>query len=157
MIPFVRTTIGGGHQPLQITLDQQTVSRECLDCGGPFTVVRGSVYGGGQPIGLYLIALHGHTPQGRLAHLAVAIAKTSIRRPIAMALEVVEAPDQVGFRLVDWSRSPWKSESYLGEMLDRNAALHHQNKALVVHVAEHVMKDLPEVQRYFAEERGEEL
>lgn len=137
---------------MEITLDRQTVSRECTACNVSFTVVRGSVYSERQPLGLYLIALHGHSPNGRMAHLAVATVNGNSQhsRPYTMAVEVLETPEQIGFRLVDWSNSPWKDEAYLGELLDRNSALLHPHKALVFHIAAHVVNDLPEVQDYFA-------
>lgn len=95
---------------MQITLDQQTVSQVCRDSATSFSVVRGSVFDEGRPIGLYLIALHGHSPEGRLAHIAIAT-RGPADGPIAMAIQVIETPDQIGFRLIDWSESPWQSEA----------------------------------------------
>jgi hypothetical protein len=51
---------------VEITLDKQAVGQHCPVCGVDFTVVRGSVYDGEQPFGLYLIGLHGHSPEGCL-------------------------------------------------------------------------------------------
>jgi hypothetical protein len=85
-------------------------------------VVRGSVFDEGNPIGLYLIALHGHDVSGRLAHLAIAVidrsAIPSHRYAAAMVLRATA--EQFTFSLEDWSASPWKDEKYLGEMLDRS-------------------------------------
>ena len=58
---------------MEITLDKQVAYQHCPECNADFPVIRGSVYDGGQGCGLYVIALHGHSPQGRLAHLAVAL------------------------------------------------------------------------------------
>jgi hypothetical protein len=54
-----------------IALDRQVLRQSCPGCGSEFVVVRGSVFESDRPIGLYLIALHGHTAGGRLAHLAL--------------------------------------------------------------------------------------
>jgi hypothetical protein len=50
--------------------------------------------------------------------------------------------------VLDWFESPWKSESYLGLMLDRNAALASPLKDLFLHVAGHIAGDVPEVQAF---------
>jgi hypothetical protein len=136
---------------VDITLDRQTVSQSCRACAIDVVVIRGSVYDGGQPIGLYLIALHGHSPSGRLAHLALAFVDPSgSGPPTAAAIEVTATPEQFGYSLVDWSESPWKHESYLGEMLDRQAALASPLKGTLLHVAGHITRDIPEVRHYFA-------
>jgi hypothetical protein len=38
---------------------------ECPDCRDSFVVVRGSAYDGSRPFAMYLIALHGHSHEGR--------------------------------------------------------------------------------------------
>ena len=138
---------------MEITLDRQILTRNCQDCAVDFVVVRGSVFDGGHPIGLYLIALHGHSAEGRLAHLALALLDNDLSEPPrAVAIQVTATPEQFGYSIRDWADSPWKDEAYLGVMLDREAALASPRKATVFHVAGHVVRDLPEVQRYFAEE-----
>jgi hypothetical protein len=140
---------------VKITLDRQMLTRNCQHCAVDFVVVRGSVFDAGQPIGLYLIALHGHSAEGRLAHLALALLEHDASEPPqAFAVEVTATPKQFGYSVANWSDSPWKDEAYLGVMLDRDAALASPRKATVFHVAGHVVRDLPEVQRYFAEEEA---
>jgi hypothetical protein len=104
---------------MAITLDQQIVSQRCPQCEADFTVVRGSAYDGGQCLGLHLIALHGHSPHGRLGHLAIALLDRSGAQPVplAAAIHVFAAPEQFGFELVDWDSSPWIGAVYLGRML----------------------------------------
>jgi hypothetical protein len=116
-----------------------------------FTVVRGSVYDGDEPFGLYMIGLHGHSPKGRLAHLAIAVLDRSGEKPhpYAVALNVIPLPEQLGFSAVDWAESPWRGETYLGEMLDRAQALASPHRPTFFHIAEHVVRDLVEVQAYF--------
>ena len=75
----LNSTFSGQRWRVEITLDRQVVSERCSDCEVDFTVVRGSVYDAGQPFALYLIALHGHSPEGQLAHLALGTANMLAR------------------------------------------------------------------------------
>jgi hypothetical protein len=72
---------------MQSALHRQTLTQKCPDCGGTFVIVRGSAYDGGRPFGLYLIALHGHSPEGQIAHVAVGVLGGSRvePHPVAMA------------------------------------------------------------------------
>jgi hypothetical protein len=136
---------------MTITLDRQTVTQACPDCGVLFSVVRGSVYHDGSPCGLYLIALHGHSPDGRLAHLAVTLLDQAEvePRPRAVALDVFTMTGQFGFRFVPWSDSPWGGEAYLGELHDPTEARSSPYRGRFFEVAERVVEDLPEVRDYF--------
>jgi len=139
---------------LEITLDRQVVAQRCPECNADFTVVRGSVYNALERIGLYLIALHGHSSRGRLAHLAVAILDGAPDRshPVAAAMQVIGLPHQFEVSFVDWTSSLWHGETYLGEMLDREQALASPQRSTFFHVSDHVVTELPEVQAYFASE-----
>jgi len=115
-------------------------------------VVRGSVYDGDTPVGIYLISLHGHYEGGRFAQLAIAIVNNleSKPRPIAVALNILETEEKIGFQITDWSESIFSSETYLGEMLDRSTALTSSHIDLFFHIAEHIIGDLPDVKAYFS-------
>ncbi len=140
---------------MNITLDRQVVSKQCEDCGAVFTVVRGSFYGDGNPLGLYLVAFHGHTEAGPIAHLALAVQDKARRgRSSAVVLDATALTDQFTFSFVDWVQSPWKDEAYLGEMLDRDMALNSPYRGLFLHVAEHIIQDLPEAREYFNEQNA---
>jgi len=138
---------------LEITLDKQIVSQRCLECEVDFPVVRGSVFDGGQGFGLYLIALHGHSPAGRLGHLAVALLDRSTGQPVplAAAMDVIAMPDQIGFSLVEWEVSPWRGERYLGRFLSPEEVRASPHRGTFFHIAEHVTRDVPEVRAYLAE------
>jgi hypothetical protein len=138
---------------LEITLDKQVLSQRCPECETDFTVVRGSVYDGGQGVGLYLIALHGHSRQGRLGHLAIALLERSGGQPVplAAAMNVIAVPEQFGFSLVEWAASPWRGEAYLGRMLAPAEVRSSPHRPTFFHIAEHVVEELPEVRAYFAE------
>jgi hypothetical protein len=136
---------------MAITLDRQAVAQSCPDCGGSFTVIRGSVYDDGAPCGLYLIALHGHSPDGRLAHLAVALVDPAKEapHPLAAAVVVTERPDQFDCQFVPGAESPWSGEAYLGEMLEPDMARHSPHRERFFAVADRAIGDLPEVADYF--------
>jgi len=137
---------------MAITLDKQVVSNHCATCDVDFAVVRGSVYEEGQPFALYLIALHGHS-EGPLAYLAIAIKDpTSSSRPIAALMLVESTPEEIGFVLTEWESSPWREEGYLGQMLSPEEVRSSPYRAAFFRVAEHVVKDLPEVHEYLSYE-----
>ena len=133
---------------MEITLDRQVVKQRCEACGVDVTVVRGSVFDGGRPAGLYMIALHGHSPDKRLAHLAVALLGEDFGPPQAAAVDVIATPAQIGYAFVDWAESPWKGETYLGSMLDRSAVLGNPLKTTFLRAAGHIVRDVPEVEAY---------
>jgi hypothetical protein len=99
-----------------------------------------------------LIALHGHTPDGLIAHLAVAILDSEQTEPCpyAAAIDVFPLPDQFGFTFVPWSDSPWADETYLGQMLGPEDARQNISCGKFFGIAERVVEDLAEVQDYFA-------
>jgi len=135
-----------------ITLDRQVTTRRCEPCNVDFTVVRGSVFEDEHPLGLYVLALHGHSAQGRLAHLALGVLdrRDPDATPVAVALKVSATDREFRQSAVDWAESPWASETYLGRMLDRADALASPLSPVLFHIADHVLRELPEVESYFA-------
>ena len=138
---------------MNITLDKQVLDEECPECQIDFTVVRGGVYDSAEPIGLYLIGLHGHSPDGRLGHLAISLLDRSTEppRPFAAAMNVIGMPHQFGYVLVEWEFSPWGGEFYLGEMLQPDQVRESSFRDIFFHIAEHVTADLPESREYFSD------
>jgi len=135
---------------MDLSIDRQPVSLTCPACDAEFLVVRGSVFDAGQPVGLYLIALHGHSPGGPVAHLAVALRNPEDEDavPVAVAMDVVPASGEFGFYLVDWRDSTWQTESYLGDRIDRAEALEHPRSEDFLRVAGTIAKSLEEVGEY---------
>jgi hypothetical protein len=135
-----------------ISVDKQLVSQHCEACDADFVVVRGSVFDDGEPIGLYLIALHGHSPAGRIAHLAVAILDQTTPEPMsfAVAMDVMALPSEYAFKLVDWEKSPWRTEMYLGVMLSSDEVRKSPHRSAYFHISEHIVNDLEEVRDYLA-------
>ncbi|MGQ0634250.1 MAG: hypothetical protein ACT4QC_06555 [Planctomycetaceae bacterium] len=133
-------------------MDQQIVVQHCDECAVDYTVIRGSIFDEGNPFGLYLIALHGHCSQGKLGHLAIGVRAQADADDAksAAAIQIIGMPDQSCFSFTDWDDSPWKDESYLGVMYGRESALASSLKPLFLHVAEHVVNDLPGVRDYFS-------
>lgn len=137
---------------METTLDKQVLSQRCPECDVEFVIVRGSVYDGGEAFGLYLIALHGHSPEGRLAHLAIAVRDLTSAEllPVAAAIVVIVQPEESGFSLVEWEESPWRGEGYLGLLLTPDQVRASPHRDTFFHIAEHVVRELPEVQVYLA-------
>lgn len=134
---------------MQISLDRQTVENRCEECETSFRVVRGSVYDDGQPFGLYLCGLHGHSPEGILAHLAISVLVPGLASPQASAILVTSTMEEFRFCFLDWAKSPWAEQYYLGQQLDREDALRSTGRSTFLHIAEHVVHDLPECNEYF--------
>lgn len=142
---------------MNLSLDQQTLEMTCPECEEEFLVIRGSVFDAEAPIGLYLLALHGHTPGGPIAHLAIALldpetedaeSEEGSAAPTAVAMDVVPEDGDFGFVLIDWRDSTWQTESYLGEQIDRGEALEHARKSDFFQVAGYVVRSLPDVTAY---------
>ena len=130
------------------------MTKHCDTCAIDFKVVRGSAYDCGTPMGLYLIALHGHAATGLLAHLATAVLEQKTGEPVASAMVVSATSDQFQFSLVDWNESPWNEEHYLGRMMSRTDALSSSSKQTFLDIADRVVEDLIEVREYFSGEAG---
>jgi hypothetical protein len=137
---------------MNLTLNRQSVWQDCVEYRIGFQVVRGQVLDDGEPIGLYLVALHGHDPSGRLAHLAIAILNRTPTpsSPNAAAMTIRATAKEYTFAVEDWSVSPWKDEKYLGEMLSRESLLANPSRDLFFHIGDHVVGVLPEIGEYFA-------
>jgi hypothetical protein len=148
---------------MEVMLQRQVARRRCDVCAVDFTVVRGPVFGDGTPLGLYLVGLHGHSPEGRIAHLVMAVVDPNQLEPepVATALEIRSTSSHFSFSVVDPGASPLSGEPFLGQVLTREEMLHCPKNDLFFHIAEHVVNDLPEVCDYFGEpnsqpERAEE-
>lgn len=142
---------------MNLSLDQQTIEMTCPECEEDFLVIRGSVFDAEAPVGLYLLALHGHTPSGPVAHLAIGLLdpENEDTDPVAVAMDVVPADGDFGFAVVDWRDSTWQTESYLGEQLDRDEVLEHPRKPDFFEVAGYVARTLPDVGAYLFPDAGE--
>lgn len=135
---------------MDLSLDCQPITQTCPECDTEFLVLRGSVFDADEPIGLYLVALHGHSPGGPIAHLAIGLrdSEDGTSDPTAVAMDVVPASGDFGFSVVDWRDSPWQTESYLGDRIDRDQALEHRRHRDFLTAAGYVAKSLPEVDEY---------
>ena len=69
----------------------------------------------------------------------------------AVAVALVGVEDRMGFQLMDWDLSAWQGEHYLGRMLSRQEALASPQKSTFLRIAEHVVRDLPQVEPYLAQ------
>lgn len=137
---------------MKLTLDKQVVLQHCEACKLDFKVVRGSVFG--DATGLYLIALHGHAPTGRLAHLSVSVLSPDVGAkpaPLAAAIEILATSTTFEMSLVESATSPWRNEHYLGQMLTPEVARASPLRPTFFQIASCVIERIPEVQAYFAQ------
>ena len=136
---------------MHLVLDNmKTTERRCEQCNQSFHQITGAILGDGQPIGFFMTALHGHSAEGRLSHVAIAIC--SLQGDAASAALVVTGSGRnFHYRFLDWRDSPWNSED-LENMLDRDAVLQSPFRPTFLNAAEHVVRDVPEVSCYFSDE-----
>ena len=135
-----------------ISLERHVGKQGCKVCDAEFVVVSGSVVEDGHPFGSYIVGLHGHSSEGRLAQLAVALLdrREPEAGPIAVALEVSATPREFRMTVVDWAESPWAGETYLGKMLDKADVVDNRLRPVVLDMVNRVLSELPEVRSYFA-------
>jgi hypothetical protein len=67
----------------------------------------------------------------------------------AFPLVLWDDGDQFGVALTEPETSPWKDESFLGEMLSREKALEHPLIKEVFHLTDHIVEDDLEIRRFF--------
>ena len=133
----------------QLTLDRQGTTETCAHCRAPIAVSRGSVYDDGLPVGLYLAGMHRCSTQP-VAILALALLPQEGARPQAVHLRVVESAEAVEMMFLDPAESPWREHHYLGQMLAAAEARRSSLRDRFFHVADHVVRDLPELRTFLA-------
>lgn len=135
----------------QISLDHQIVQKACDHCKQVFTVSRGSVYEDGEPIAIYLAALHA-CYSSKAVHLVIAMRRgyRELTENTAVALRVRPAETEFQTIIMEPNQSPWQSETYLGKILTREQALASPLIELVFHIADYIVMEIPEVNEYLA-------
>ena len=133
----------------QITIDHQDVSQTCDHCHKTFDVSRGSVYEDGEGFSIYLAGMH-ECHSGRSVHLAIAVREgyKEFQETCAVAMQVRATETDFEMFVADVKDSPWRGESYLGRMMDREEALNSPLKETFFHIADHVVADNPKVHEY---------
>ena len=132
-----------------ITIDHQVSSQTCEHCHREFEVSRGAAYDNGKGFSIYLAGMH-KCGSGSLVHLAIAIREgyKMSHETSAIALQVWATASDFEMQVVDARNSPWRDQSYLGRMMDREEALNSPQKELFFHIADHIVADNPKVQEY---------
>jgi hypothetical protein len=136
---------------MHLTFDciKRTENR-CDQCSESFCQITGAIFGDGQPLGFFMLGLHGHSPEGSLGQLAIALC-TLQGEAAAAALVVTTTADSFHYRFLAWGDSPWNSED-LENKLDRDAVLQSQFRETFLHAAKHVTRDVSEISEYFSNE-----
>jgi hypothetical protein len=133
----------------EVTLDRQHTTEICEHCREPIAVSRGSVYDDGRLSGLYLAGMH-RCDVEPVAILALALLPPEGGRPQAVHLRVRETVEAVEMVFLDPRESPWRAHHYLGQMLTAAEARQSPLRDRFFHVADHVVRDLPEVRTFLA-------
>jgi hypothetical protein len=85
-----------------------------------------------------------------VAILALALLPPEGGQPQAVHLRVRESSDAVEMVFLDPGESPWRAHQYLGQMLTPAEARRSPLRDRFFHVADHVVRDLPEVRMFLA-------
>jgi hypothetical protein len=135
-----------------ITVERHLGKHRCEACHVEFSVLSGAVLEKGHPLGSYILGLHGHSGEARLAQLALALLdrRDPSASPVAVALQVSATEREFQMTVVDWAESPWAGETYLGKMLERVEVVENPLRSLLLDMADRVLRELPEVESYFA-------
>jgi hypothetical protein len=135
-----------------ITVERHVGTQRCQKCSVEFPVVSGAVREHRHPLGSYIVGLHGHASEGRLAQMALALLdrRAPEASPIAVALEVSATEREFRITVVEWAQSAWAEETYLGRMLGRSEILENPLRPLLLDMADRVLDELAEVRSYFA-------
>lgn len=135
-----------------ITVEKHIGTQRCQRCSTEFTAVSGAILEDQRPLGSYIVGLHGHANEGRLAQMALALLdrRAPEASPIAIALEVSATPRELRMTVVDWADSVWAGETYLGRMVGRVDIVDNPLRPLLLDMADRVLRGLSEVQSYFA-------
>lgn len=135
-----------------IRVERHVGTQRCEKCNVEFTVVSGAVLELDHPLGSYIVGLHGHSSDVRLAQMALALLdrRAPEALPIAVALDVSATPRAFRLTVVDWAQSAWAGDTYLGRMLGRADVVDNPLMPLLLDMADRVLRELAEVQLYFA-------
>jgi hypothetical protein len=133
----------------EITLDRQQTTESCEHCREPIAISRGSVYDDGHPSGLYPAGMHRCNVEP-VAIVALAPLPPGGAEPQAVHLHVRGTSEAVEMVFLDPGESPWRAHHYLGRMLTPAEARESPLRDRILHVAHHVVTDLPEVRAFLA-------
>lgn len=134
-----------------LTIYHQDVKQSCDDCDETFDVSRGSVYDDGEGIGIYIAGMH-QCGSGTMVHLAIAIRKAyeDLAETCAVSLHVWPTESDFEMSVIEPQFSPWKNESNLGRMLEREEALGLAQIETFFHIADHITLKNPKINDYLS-------
>ncbi len=137
---------------MAITLDHQIAREFCDHCKQTLAVSRGSVFEDDNPIGIYLAAMHA-CGSGRSIDLVIAVREgyKSAPETSAIAIKVRPTSAEIQMSVVNAEESSWKTEEYLGKLMDREEALASPLIDSFFHIADHIVSQIPEVRSYLAD------
>lgn len=134
----------------ELRIDYQLVSQSCTHCRCEFEVSRGAVYIANRPEGLYLAGMHGC--QDKTVFFAIALREDGEpgSQPICFMLKAWPTATEIQMVITNPEDSPWITETYMGSMLRREAALAHPLIKRVFEIADEIVMR-PPVYLYLAD------
>ncbi len=134
---------------MRITLDHEMILQVCDHCKQTVTISRGSVFEGTDGVAIYLAAMHA-CGSGRLVDLAVAIREgyKHAAETAAIAIKVRPTSTEIRMNVANMEESFWKTEEYLGKLMDRQEAMASPLIETFFHIADHIVRDVPEISSY---------
>lgn len=123
----------------------------CKCCGRESNVGHGFVYKNGDAYAVYYA---GWTPShcDKSVSFAIAIGKWDDNSTVAdrtcFGLEMKEGDEEILFRVIEPSESPWGDTGLLGKMISRQDTLSHSLIKEVFAIAEHVVHNHVAIRKY---------
>src|SRR5204862_7682944 len=104
-----------------LTLDHQHATERCDHCAKDYPVSQGSIYDEGRPIAIYLAGLH--PCEGRGSAIFGIGVNDDGGVPESFSIQAWLVNEQYEMTLLNPEQSPWRSHSYLGQLLTRAEVL----------------------------------
>jgi len=123
----------------------------CSCCGGKSNVGHGFVYKNGDAYAVYYA---GWTPSHSDKRVSFAIAigewddNSTAADRTCFGLELYEDAEEILFRVIEPSESPWGDTDLLGKMISRQDALNHSRVKEVFVIVEHVIHNHIAIRKY---------
>ena len=138
---------------ITIEFDQRTDGDPCPCCGGRTTTLTRFVYSNGDAHAVYYAAFSDNHP-GQWVSALVSLGEwgedATPDDRIAFALQIREIEAEFQVSVVDAANSPWKEETFLGRILDRQEALEHPWIDEVFHITDHIVEEDEDVREYLS-------
>ncbi len=137
----------------QLEIGENGKSSICHCCGRKSFIGHGFIYKGGDAYAVYYAGwAPSHSPIK--VSFAIAIGKwddnSTVQDRICFGLEAYEDKEEILFRAIDPSDSPWKNTELLGNMISREDALNNPSIKEVFDITELIIRKHGAIKEYLA-------